>query len=281
MSAAPAAPAGPGLTVVTYNLKSATMDRDALVATLRRLAPDVLLAQEAPNHPRWRSAAARLARDAGLLYLDGGRPAGTNMLFAQMRVDTVSTWARRWPTPPRDPVRGLVGGLLRCSGRLLGVVGAHYPLRPEARLRYGEAVVAAVTELRRSAPLVLLGADLNEDPGGPAWRQLAAAGLTDTAPAPAPAAGTGAGSGVDRGPGLDPGTGTGGGPGGGAGPGGSAPGPTFPSTNPTHRLDTVWWTGAATVVEAGVPVGAAGDGPVLRTASDHLPWLARLVFTVP
>lgn len=268
-----AAPAAPGLIVVTHNLKSATMDRDALVATLRRLAPDVLLAQEAPNHLRWRSAAARLARDAGLLYLDGGRPAGTNMLFARMRVDTVSTWARRWPTPPRDPVRGLVGGLLRCSGRLLGVVGAHYPLQPEARLRYGEAVVAAVTELRRSAPLVLLGADLNEDPGGPVWLQLADAGLTDSATAPV--AGSGGGVGLGIGAGLDLGTG------GGAAPGGVEPGPTFPSANPTHRLDTVWWTGAATVVGAGVPVGAAGGGPVLRTASDHLPWLARLAFTVP
>ncbi len=276
MSAAPEAPAEPGLTVVTYNLKSATMDRDALVATLRRLAPDVLFAQEAPNHLRWRSAAARLARDAGLLYLDGGRPAGTNMLFARMRVDTVSTWARRWPTPPRAPVRGLVGGLLRCSGHLFGVVGAHYPLQPEARLRYGEAVVAAVAELRRSAPLILLGADLNEDPGGPAWRQLADAGLTDSATAPAP--GSGVGSDTD----TDTGLGAGAGPGVGAGPGGVEPAPsTFPSTNPTHRLDTVWWTGAATVVEAGVPVGAAGDGPVLRTASDHLPWLARLAFTVP
>lgn len=249
----PAAAVGE-LVVATYNIKSATLDRGSLVAVLRDLAPDVLVVQEGPNHLRWRSAAARLARESGLLYLDGGRPAGTNMLFARMRVDTVATWARRWPTPPRDPVRGIVGGLLRCSGQLFGVVGAHYPLQPDDRLRYGEQVVAAVAEFRRRAPTVFVGADVNEDPGGPVWQQLEAAGLTDSA--------GGAAGVTDRE--VDRGQSS-----------------TFPAWQPAHRIDTLWWTGEARILAAGVPVTAAADGAAMRAASDHLPWRVRAGLGVP
>jgi endonuclease/exonuclease/phosphatase family metal-dependent hydrolase len=229
----------PELTVATYNIKSATVERAALLRVLRAAAPDVLVAQEGPNHLRWRAAGARLARESGLLHLDGGRTAGTTMLFARMRVDTVRTWSRRWPTPPGDPIRGLVGGLLRFSGTVFGVVGAHYPLQPEARLRYGEQVVAAVGELRQEAALVLVCADLNEEPDGPVAQQLIAAGLMDSARLAASPAG--------------------------------AARPTFPVWEPKHRLDTIWCPDRTPVSWAGVP-----ELPDVDAASDHLPWLARL-----
>jgi len=244
-----------GFVLATYNIKSATLDRTALVGAVRALAPDVLLVQEAPNHLRWRSAAARLARETGLLHVAGGRPAGTNALFVRMRVGSVETWSRRWPTPPRDPVRGLVGAVLRVSGQLLGVVGAHYPLSPDARLRYGEQVVGAVAELGRRAPVVLLGADLNEDPGGPVWEQLTEAGLTDTAVSGA------AREAADGRPRL-------------------LPAATYPASDPVHRIDTVWVSGAVTVLSAGVPAAVDTDVGALRAASDHLPWIVRASMAV-
>ena len=42
------------LAVCTYNIKSATMDRDALLRVIRDAEPDVLVVQEGPNHIRWR-----------------------------------------------------------------------------------------------------------------------------------------------------------------------------------------------------------------------------------
>lgn len=243
-----AAPAGE-LAVVTYNIKSATLDRGALLRVLRDVAPDVLVAQEGPNHLRWRGAAARLAREAGLLHLDGGRTAGTTMLFVRTRVDTVRTWSRRWPTRPGEPIRGVVGGLLRFGGQLFGVVGAHYPLQPADRLSYGGLVVAAVEELRERTRSVFVCADLNEEPDGPAARQLRDLGLVDSAR-------------------LAPG-------------GAAGAGPTFPAVDPRHRLDTIWCpvgTRVGTAGIAGPPLVAARD---LRTASDHLPWLACVNVGVP
>lgn len=242
------APAGQ-LAVLTYNIKSATLDRAALLRVLRDLAPDVLVVQEGPNHLRWRAAAARLAREAGLLYLDGGRTAGTTMLFVRMRVDTVRTWSRRWPTRPGEPIRGVVGGLLRFGGQLLGIVGAHYPLQPADRLSYGEQVVAAVEELRAQAPAVFVCADLNEEPDGPAGGQLRHLGLVDSAR-------------------LAP-----------AGPAGAAP--TFPVWEPRHRLDTIWCPAGTRVGVAGIPGAPLASAADLRTASDHLPWLARVDVGVP
>lgn len=230
------------LAVCTYNIKSATMDREALLRVIREAEPDVLVIQEGPNHIGWRAAAARLARQTGLLYLDGGRTAGTTMLFVHMRVDTVTTWSRRWPTPAGDPIRGLVGALLRFSGEVFGVVGAHYPLSAQARTGYGEAVVAAVDELRQQTSRVLVCADLNEEPDGPAAGQLHGAGLVDSA-ALADDAETA---------------------------------PTFPARAPEHRLDTIWAPAGTRVSWAGVPGPPAVADPDVRVASDHLPWLARL-----
>lgn len=245
MSAGPA----DGLALLTYNIKSATLDRRALLRVLRELAPDVLVAQEGPNHVRWRAAAARLAREAGLLYLDGGRPAGTTMLFVRMRVDTVATWSRRWPTRPGEPIRGVVGGLLRFGGQSFGVVGAHYPLQPADRLSYGAQVVAAVEELRGRTPSVFVCADLNEEPDGPAARQLLDLGLVDSVR---------------------------------LAPGGLAGArPTFPTWEPRHRLDTIWCPAGVSVDTAGIPGAPLVSADDLRTASDHLPWLASVNVGVP
>ncbi len=86
------------------------------------------------------------------------------------------------------------------------------------------------------APLVL-GADLNEPPGGPSWATLGRR-LRDTCAADAPTA-------------------------------------TYPARVPRARIDAVPVGEGVEVLEYGVPAQPPGT-PAYAVATDHLPVLARL-----
>lgn len=256
----PATSDGAPLRVMTYNVKSAQLDRAALGRVVRAVGPDLVAVQEGPGRVRWRSRSARLARDTSLLWLGGGGPpAGTNLLLGRMRVDSVLTWSQRFPTALRQPVRGIAAGVFRVGGRTVGLAGVHLPLDPADRLRYSELVAVVVGELRARADAVVVAGDLNETPGEPVWTRLAELSLTDAA---ATAAAAPVGGVPATGPEL-----------------------TFPARHSDRRLDTVWTSGAVQVVAAGVPgrslrvPGVHADDLVV--ASDHLPLVADLVLTGP
>ena len=150
--------------------------------TLRGLDPDVVLLQEAPRLVLWRTARRRLARRSGLRLVTRGRAAG-NVVLARGPVE--ASYARSFRRRPGLHRRGTAGVVVRLDGRPLAVVGTHLDL--DAAARVGTA--ALVRRLAPSLPLVV-GADVNEEPGGPAW-QLLAAGTVDlgtrpTYPARAP-----------------------------------------------------------------------------------------------
>ena len=241
--------------LLTYNVKSAKLDRAALGRVVRAVAPDLVTVQEGPGRLRWRSAAARLARETALLWLGGGGPpAGTNLLLGHMRVDSVLTWSQRFPTPLLAPVRGIAAGVFRVRGRTVGIAGVHLPLDPADRLRYAELLAVVVGELRSRADAVVVSGDLNEVPGQPVWRRLAELGLTDAVAAAAAGSGT-------------------------------TPELTFPARHADRRLDTVWTSGAVEVVAVGVPGRSLRVPDVhaddLVVATDHLPLVADLRLTGP
>jgi endonuclease/exonuclease/phosphatase family metal-dependent hydrolase len=186
------------LRVVSYNVHSLRDDRAALTAVVRGLAPDVVILQEAPRRLRWRARCAGLARDLGLVVAAGGLPALGNLLLTSLRVRVPDTWCLRLPLTPGRHLRG--AAFASCSiGRTRFVVaGSH--LSTVAASRPAEATVlkAALSEV--DVPVVL-GADLNENSAGPAWRTLAD-GLTD------------AGAGADT--------------------------ATFPCANPRNRIDALF-----------------------------------------
>lgn len=242
------------LRVLSYNLKSLRLDRAAAGRVVRAVDPDLAAVQEGPGRFRWRSPAARLAREAGLLWLGGGGPpAGRNLLLGRMRVDTLLTWSQRFPTALTAPVRGIAAGVFRVAGRPVGVAGVHLPLDPAERLRYVALLEVVLEQLRARAGAVVVAGDLNETPGQPVWERLEELGLTDAATTP-----------------VEP---------------SSAPEPTFPARRSDRRLDTVWVSGAVEVVAAGVPgrrlrvPGVHADDLVV--ASDHLPFVADLRLTAP
>ena len=158
--------------VLTWNVRSLRDDAAGVARVIRAAAPDIALIQEAPRLWRWRSKCARLARESGLLVVTGGRPAAGNLLLCAMRVRVVSAYDLLLPKRPRLHRRGAVGAVLEVGGYRVSVLGTHLDLDPTARL--GSALAL------RASTYDVIAADVNEEPGGPAWNALSR-GLVDVA----------------------------------------------------------------------------------------------------
>ena len=156
---------------MTWNVRSLRDDARGVARVLRDHAPDVVLVQEAPRLWRWRSACARLAHEAGLVVVTGGRPAAGNLLLCSMRVRVVSSYDVLLPKRPGLHRRGAVVARLDVSGVSFTALGTHLDLDPQARLESARA-------LRLHAADVVC-ADVNEEAGAPAWAALSS-GLIDS-----------------------------------------------------------------------------------------------------
>lgn len=221
---------------MSYNLKSLGAEPAALARIVRRMQPDVLIAQEAPKGLRWRPKCAAFARECGMLYLAGGRSAGGNMLLVTPRVDVAASDERRIPQPLGDPIRGVVSATVGLAGRWLGVLGTHLGLRRANRAAQVRDLVHMIDHTA-GMPVVVAG-DFNETPDGPSWEALGDAGL------------------------VDPGDPEGSDP--------SADEPTFPADIPRTRIDGILVSKELDVVEYGIPRDHAIRAD-LRVATDHLP----------
>jgi endonuclease/exonuclease/phosphatase family metal-dependent hydrolase len=160
---------GVPLRVMSYNVHGLSDDRAALTALVRDLAPDVLVVQEAPRRFRWRHKCAALADDVGLVFAAGGLPALGNLILVSLRVRVEETWCLRYPLTPGRHLRGaaFVRGSVR--GASFIVSGSHLATdpteRPDQAALWKEALTAA------EGPVIAAG-DLNEGPGGGAWRTV-------------------------------------------------------------------------------------------------------------
>lgn len=160
---------GVPLRVMSYNVHGLSDDRAALTALVRDLAPDVLVVQEAPRRFRWRHKCAALADDVGLVFAAGGLPALGNLILVSLRVRVEETWCLRYPLTPGRHLRGaaFVRGSVR--GASFTVSGSHLATdpteRPDQAALWKEALTAA------EGPVIAAG-DLNEGPGGGAWRTV-------------------------------------------------------------------------------------------------------------
>ena len=162
------------LRVVSWNVRSLRDSATGVAAALRARAPDVVLVQEAPRLLLSRTWCRQLARRAGLRVATGGRAAAGNLLLVSERVEVLE--ARSLLLPRRRGLhrRGAVVARLAVDGCRIGVLGTHLDLDAAARLDSARRVRAAAPE---GVPLVV-GADVNEQAGEPAW-QVLAAGLLD------------------------------------------------------------------------------------------------------
>ncbi|MDP9240895.1 MAG: endonuclease/exonuclease/phosphatase family protein [Actinomycetota bacterium] len=159
------------LRVLSYNMRSLRDDRAALVRVVRDAAPDVVCVQEAPKWFRWRSRCADLARRCDLFYVTGGLPAGNNILMAKVEVEVESTadylFTRRFGLHQR----GMAMAVCSLGGARFRVVSTHLDMTASDRRLHVDEIFAALSPLTDP---VILGADVNEHPGQPAWEALAA-----------------------------------------------------------------------------------------------------------
>ena len=194
------------LRVLSWNVRSLRDDSAGVAAVLRDLAPDVALLQEAPRLLGSRLANRRLARRSGLRTAAGGAPARGNLLLVAPRVAVVGATSVRLPKRPGLHRRGAVVGTVELGGRRLRVLGTHLDLEAAARLD-------SARRLRDRGEVDLVAADLNDEPGSPAWQALSA-GLVDVA---------------------------------------AACGPTFPLRAPRRRIDGVFVVPSLAVLSVEVP----------------------------
>ncbi len=229
------------LRVLSYNVHGLRGDRAALYRSVRAAAPDVVCVQEAPRRVRWRTRCADLARHCGLYFASGGGPAIGNMIMVDQRVRVHRSWSLRFPLTPGRHLRGVAFADCEAGGCRFTLVGTHLSTDPDERAGQADQLAPVLAGLAGS---VLVGADLNEPPGGRVWSRLLDPGLLDAAQVA------------------------------GATDGGASTA-TFPAGAPHSRLDAVLVPAAATVHSYAVP-----DGPDLRRASDHLPVLVELSLTL-
>nr|WP_267887933.1 endonuclease/exonuclease/phosphatase family protein [Streptomyces sp. NRRL S-337] len=225
--------------VLSYNIRSMRDDRAALARVIRACAPDLVLIQEAPRFFRWRKAAERLARSAGLVYVTGGGTTAGPMILATLRAHVERTEDVLLPRTPGLHQRGLATAVVRIGGARLGVVSAHLSLADRERYEQAGLLLERLAALGTRHAVV--GADLNDRPEGRSFRRLADR-LTDAWAA-------------------------------------EPWGGEFTSTphEPVQRIDAVLTTDGVEVLGCGVPHGLPGVREAdLLAASDHLPVLAAL-----
>jgi endonuclease/exonuclease/phosphatase family metal-dependent hydrolase len=158
------------LRVLSYNVHGLRDDRAALTGLVRDLAPDVVIVQEAPRRFRWRHKCAALADDCGLVVAAGGLPALGNLLLVSRRVRVHETWTLRYPLTPGRHLRGAAFAQCSVRGATFSLSGSHLatdPVERPAQAAEWKAALAAI-----EGPVVA-GGDLNEGPGGGAWRTVA------------------------------------------------------------------------------------------------------------
>lgn len=169
--------AGVPLRVLSYNVHGLRDDRAALTGLVRELAPDVVIVQEAPRRFRWRHKCAALADDFGMVVAAGGLPSLGNLLLVSLRVRVHDTWCLRYPLTPGRHLRGAAFANCSVHGGRFTVSGSH--LATDATERPDQAALWKQALSEVDGPLVA-GGDLNEGPGGGAWRTVAD-GLVDAA----------------------------------------------------------------------------------------------------
>ncbi len=194
--------------VLIYNVRSLRDDPAAVAAVVRSCDADVVLVQEAPRFFRWRSKLAKLARECGLLYATGGRTTGGVALLAHLRVDVDDAREGLLTKHSGLHQRGLAAAVVSRSGGRLLVASTHLGLDRQERAGHAQEVLSLLRGV--PAPHAVVGGDLNEPPGGPAWLALHGGGLRDL---------------------------------------GTGSGPTFPARVPRKRIDAVLGSAGVDVVE--------------------------------
>lgn len=210
------------LRLLSWNVRSLRDGRTGVADVIRAAAVDVALIQEAPRWARWRSKRAALAREAGMVVGTADRVGGL-VVLTSMRTWVLDHAHRPLPTLGGRHRRALVSATVSVAGGpAWRMAVTHLSLDQAERLEHARMINADLAA-DATAPTVL-GVDVNDQPGSPAWRALAD-GFTDCLAVA------------------------------------GATGPTFPAAAPRRRIDAVFVGGGAEVVDATILELPAGQPP--------------------
>ncbi|MGW2487714.1 endonuclease/exonuclease/phosphatase family protein [Streptomyces sp. NPDC001606] len=225
--------------VLSYNIRSMRDDTAALARVITACAPDLVLVQEAPRFFRWRKKLARLAAASGQVILTGGATAAGPAILCSLRATVERTEDTLLPLTPGLHRRGFATAVVRFGGARLGVISCHLSLDGSERYEQSGMLLDRLAAL--GTEHAVAGGDLNEGPGGRAFRRLA--GPLQDCRAVAPWGGE----------------------------------DTWTHSEPHRRIDAVFATKGVEVLGCGVPLDQPGVSRAdLRAATDHLPVLAAL-----
>jgi endonuclease/exonuclease/phosphatase family metal-dependent hydrolase len=99
----------------------------------------------------------------------GGLPSLGNLLLVSLRVRVHETWTMRYPLTPGRHLRGAVFARGSVRGATFTVSGSHLATDPAERPNQAALWKQALSGLEGA---VIAAADLNEGPGGGAWRTV-------------------------------------------------------------------------------------------------------------
>ncbi len=156
--------------MLSYNVRSLRDAPAAVARVVREAAPDVVCVQEAPKWWRWRSRCAALARACDLVVIAGGLPAGHNLLLCSVSVEVADCREVLLARQSGRHQRGLVTAECALRGSPFRLAGAHLGLDAGERRRH---IAEILSHLGNDDLPVVLGADVNEPAGAPAWSALA------------------------------------------------------------------------------------------------------------
>ena len=218
--------------VAAYNVHGFRAGVKAVAAALERFHPDLILLQESGS----RRALRRFARAMGMEVAADPRAflrrRGKDAVLVRSPWRIVEHRQYRFPTIDRFYPRGALVARLDASGRRCWAVSAHLGLRRRERARHAREILRLLDALEGP---ILLGGDLNELPEGPAVQVISEL-LWDAWLL-----------------------------------GSDVAGETFPSEEPTARIDYLFVSEGVRVERALVP-----SGPKIGTASDHRPVVAEI-----
>lgn len=162
------------LRVATYNLRALQDDARAAARVVRAIDPDVLMVQEIPRRPLSSYQISAFARSCGLLWSGRTRRLAGTSLLTSLRVDSSRSQDRSLPVGLRDNPRGYtLARVSRQGGAPVGVVCVHLPLKADQRVQHVRQVLSELSVDPKLAGLPwVIGGDINEQPGAPAWSVL-------------------------------------------------------------------------------------------------------------
>lgn len=171
----------PALRLLTVDARRFGRDRAALRRVIAEARPDVVCVHGGPRGVRWRSRCGRLAREAGLVVVTGGRHAGGNLLLSTLGVDVTAVQDVRLGDGPRWHPPGAALAALAVQGVPLVVAGGTLVGNAAERLGQAHRLRRGLDALVPGGPPAVISAEGGDRPGTAAWQALAdgRVGVTD------------------------------------------------------------------------------------------------------